>query len=86
MKRQPADPFKGAGHFVPRRPRKVATTTPKSRKAKPFLARTEAVAMFKEIQTSVDAALSRLHVIDLKAVRNDFEWIRQLAEDGRKAG
>ncbi len=86
--RQPKDPFGGAADWEPKpkRARKITTTAPKTRKAKPFLARAEAISALKDIQQTAEAALARLSMFELGKVRNDFEWIRDLADDGRRAG
>lgn len=83
MKRQPKDPFKGMGHFVPE-PKKA-----KAKTAKPS-ADVAAVKPLRtslmNIRTTAEGALARLHLIDLDAAADDFEWIIKLANEGLKAG
>ncbi len=92
--KQPPDPFKGAGHFKPRKPAKPRQTKgaiqnePKSRKAKPvfILATPELVATIMDIRDAAAAAIARLDVLDVVAARKDFEWIRDVADEQLKAG
>lgn len=84
--RQPKDPFGGAGHFVPRRPRKAAATTPKTRKSRPVFASAEVTAKLGEIRAAADAAIARVDVLDVIHARQDFMWIRDLAGDGLRVG
>ncbi len=85
---QPKDPFNGAGHFVPRKPRKAAANPPKSRKAKPLfiLATPELVATLVDIRDAAAASIARMDVLDVMTVRKDFEWIRDVADEQLKAG
>lgn len=88
MKRQPTDPFGGAGHFKPRKPRKAADNPPKSRKAKPLMLvpAPELVAALKDIRDAATASIARLSVLDVTTARNDFEWIRDVADQQLRAG
>lgn len=86
--KQQKDPFGGAGHFKPRKPRKAAANPPKSRKAKPLmmLAGPELVAALKDIRDAATASIARLSVLDVTTARNDFEWIRDVADQQLRAG
>lgn len=84
--RQPKDPFNGAGHYVPRKPRKAVSNTPNTRKAKPIFASAEVTAKLDEIRQAADAAIARVDVLDVIHARQDFVWIRDLAGDGLRAG
>lgn len=85
---QPKDPFNGAGHFVPRKPRKAAANPPKSRKTKPLfvVVAPEVFATMQDIRDAATAALARLDVLDVTTARADFEWIRDVADQQLKAG
>lgn len=83
--KQPKDPFNGAGHFKPRKPRKAAANPPPSRKAKPLLMSAEVKAILADIRQSAEAARARLALNNPRMVVADFEWIIQLADDGLKA-
>lgn len=88
MTKQPKDPFDGAGHFKPRKPRKAAANPPKTRKSKPVivLAAPELVATIMDIRDAAAAAIARLDVLDVVTARKDFEWIRDVADEQLKAG
>lgn len=82
MKRQPKDPFNGAGHFKPRKPRKAAANPPQSRKPKPLLLSAEVKAILADIRQSAEAARTRLSMNNPRMVVADFDWIIELANDG----
>lgn len=92
--KQPTDPFGGAGHFKPRKPPKPRQTKgaiknePKTRKAKPLMlvAAPELVAALKDIRDAAAASIARLSVLDVTTARNDFEWIRDVADQQLRAG
>lgn len=89
--KQPTDPFGGAGHFKPQKPpkpRKTVANPPKSRKAKPLLltASPELVATIMDIRDAANAAIARLDVLDVMTARQDFEWIRDVADQQLRAG
>ena len=92
--KQPTDPFGGAGHFKPRKPPKPRKTKgtiknePKSRKAKPLMlvSAPDLVATIMDIRDAAAAAIARLDVLDVMTARQDFEWIRNVADEQLKAG
>jgi hypothetical protein len=85
---QPKDPFNGAGHFVPRKPRKAVANPPKPRKSKPLfvVVAPEVFATIQDIRDAAAAAIARLDVLDVVAARKDFEWIRDVADQQLRAG
>ncbi len=62
--------------------------SPRSRKPKPVfvIAAPELVATIMDIRDAADAALARLKVLDVTTARNDFEWIRNVADEQLRAG
>lgn len=92
--KQPPDPFNGAGDWKPRKPPKPRQTKgaiqnkPKSRKAKPLfiLATPELVATLVDIRDAAAASIARLNVLDVTTAKQDFEWIRDVADEQLKAG
>jgi hypothetical protein len=84
VKRQPKDPFKGMGHFVPepKRSHKAKAAKPSADPSALLPLRTSLI----DIRNTAEGALARLHLIDLEAAAEDFEWIIRLANDGLKAG
>jgi hypothetical protein len=82
VKRQPTDPFKGAGDFVPKPKRshkaKAAKPSADGSAVKPL--RTSLM----NIRSTAEGALARLHLIDMDAAADDFEWIIKLADEGLK--
>lgn len=87
------DPFNGAGDFDPpkpskqRKPRKATTAIPKTRKPKPVTWPTNpaVVQVINDIRSAAEGALARLHLIDMEAAAEDFEWIINLANQGLEA-
>lgn len=92
MRKQPKDPFNGAGDFKPKTPAKAKSAKPKNapakqtpKKAQPADTVTTLRTTVLEIRSAAEGALARLHLIDMEAAAEDFEWIVRLADEGLKA-